>query len=111
MDHNKHQSGGSSSSSFTENLFGPKDASSASSSGLFSSVFGPSSTVSCSLSLSALVKLWFRIENLILPFAIDQYRVTTYIYCLKALDKTLEFIMFSYHIGYLKQVVHSNGAI
>ncbi|KAK1409419.1 hypothetical protein QVD17_35945 [Tagetes erecta] len=46
MDHMKHQSGGSSSSSsFTENLFGPKDASSTAS-GLFSSVFGPSSTVS-----------------------------------------------------------------
>ncbi|KAJ0909344.1 hypothetical protein HanRHA438_Chr07g0320591 [Helianthus annuus] len=45
MDHKKHQSGGSSSSSsFTENLFGPKDASSASSTGLFSTVFGPSST-------------------------------------------------------------------
>nr|GEV00725.1 hypothetical protein [Tanacetum cinerariifolium] len=40
MDHKK----GSSSSSFTENLFGPKDASPASSSGLFSTVFGPSST-------------------------------------------------------------------
>ncbi|MFS7958020.1 hypothetical protein Hanom_Chr07g00673301 [Helianthus anomalus] len=40
MDHKKHQSGGSSSSSsFTENLFGPKDTSSASSSGLFSTVF------------------------------------------------------------------------
>ncbi|MFS7958012.1 hypothetical protein Hanom_Chr07g00673221 [Helianthus anomalus] len=45
MDHKKHQSGcSSSSSSFTENLFGPKDTSSASSSGLFSTVFGPSST-------------------------------------------------------------------
>ncbi|KAM0013158.1 hypothetical protein Hdeb2414_s0045g00744591 [Helianthus debilis subsp. tardiflorus] len=45
MDHKKQQSSGSSSSSsFTENLFGPKDAPSASSSGLFSSVFGPSST-------------------------------------------------------------------
>ncbi|KAJ0771866.1 hypothetical protein HanPI659440_Chr07g0273951 [Helianthus annuus] len=45
MDHKKQQStGSSSSSSFTENLFGPKDVSSASSSGLFSSVFGPSST-------------------------------------------------------------------
>ncbi|MFS7958010.1 hypothetical protein Hanom_Chr07g00673201 [Helianthus anomalus] len=45
MDHKKQQSSGSSSSSsFTENLFGPKDVSSASSSGLFSSVFGPSST-------------------------------------------------------------------
>ncbi|KAK9061134.1 hypothetical protein SSX86_018314 [Deinandra increscens subsp. villosa] len=44
MDHVKPQSGGSSSSSsFTEHLFGPKDASSTSS-GLFSSVFGPSST-------------------------------------------------------------------
>nr|GEU48515.1 hypothetical protein [Tanacetum cinerariifolium] len=43
MDHKKDQSGGSS-SSFTENLFGPKDANPASSSGLFSSVFGPSST-------------------------------------------------------------------
>nr|XP_043634682.1 uncharacterized protein LOC122605793 [Erigeron canadensis] len=43
MDHRK-QGGYSSSSSFTENLFGPKDASSSSSSGLFSSVFGPSST-------------------------------------------------------------------
>ncbi|KAD5962138.1 hypothetical protein E3N88_13611 [Mikania micrantha] len=46
MDHVKKQSGGS---SFTENLFGPKDASSSSSSSsasssLFSSVFGPSST-------------------------------------------------------------------
>ncbi|KAI3799885.1 hypothetical protein L1987_35190 [Smallanthus sonchifolius] len=40
MDHLKQKSGGS---SFTENLFGPKDASSTSS-GLFSSVFGPSST-------------------------------------------------------------------
>ncbi|GJY71107.1 hypothetical protein Tco_0474810, partial [Tanacetum coccineum] len=39
MDHKK-----GSSSSFTENLFGPKDATPASSSGLFSSVFGPSST-------------------------------------------------------------------
>ncbi|KAI3705092.1 hypothetical protein L1987_75324 [Smallanthus sonchifolius] len=45
MDHVKKQSGGSSSSSsFTENLFGPKEASCSSSSGLFSSVFGPSST-------------------------------------------------------------------
>ncbi|XP_076954658.1 uncharacterized protein LOC143629211 [Bidens hawaiensis] len=40
MDHMKQHSGGS---SFTENLFGPKDASSTSS-GLFNSVFGPSST-------------------------------------------------------------------
>ncbi|KAL8192963.1 hypothetical protein R6Q57_027411 [Mikania cordata] len=42
MNHMKQQSGGS--SSFTENLFGPKDASSTSSAGHFSSVFGPSST-------------------------------------------------------------------
>ncbi|KVI09883.1 uncharacterized protein LOC112522485 [Cynara cardunculus var. scolymus] len=47
MDHRKPQHGGS---SFTENLFGPKDSpststsTSSSSSGLFSSVFGPSST-------------------------------------------------------------------
>ncbi|KAI7749526.1 hypothetical protein M8C21_006268, partial [Ambrosia artemisiifolia] len=40
MDKMKPQS----SSSFAENLFGPKDASSSTSSGLFSSVFGPSST-------------------------------------------------------------------
>ncbi|CAI9273563.1 unnamed protein product [Lactuca saligna] len=46
MDQRKQQSRGSSSSSssFTENLFGPKDPSAATSSGLFSSVFGPSST-------------------------------------------------------------------
>ncbi|KAL7612156.1 uncharacterized protein LOC111912278 [Lactuca sativa] len=46
MDQRKPQSRGSSSSSssFTENLFGPKDPSAATSSGLFSSVFGPSST-------------------------------------------------------------------
>ncbi|KAJ0661513.1 hypothetical protein HanOQP8_Chr14g0549351 [Helianthus annuus] len=43
MDHMKQQYGGS--LSFTERLFGPKDAPSTSSSGLFSSVFGPSSTV------------------------------------------------------------------
>ncbi|MFS7898385.1 hypothetical protein Hanom_Chr00s022069g01761361 [Helianthus anomalus] len=42
MDHMKQQYGGS--LSFTERLFGPKDAPSTSSSGLFSSVFGPSST-------------------------------------------------------------------
>ncbi|GKE07059.1 hypothetical protein Tco_1399077 [Tanacetum coccineum] len=79
MDHKK----GSSSSSFTENLFGPKDATPASSSGLFSSVFGPSSTINTESQL--------------------KYTV------LKALDNTLEFIMFSYNIGYLKQVVHSSG--
>ncbi|KAK9077904.1 hypothetical protein SSX86_001961 [Deinandra increscens subsp. villosa] len=46
MDHmKKKSSGSSSSSSFTENLFGPKDSSSSSSStsGVFSTVFGPSS--------------------------------------------------------------------
>ncbi|XP_076925307.1 uncharacterized protein LOC143588081 [Bidens hawaiensis] len=40
------------SSSFTENLFGPKDVSSTSSSSLFSSVFGPSSTVSSSFDIT-----------------------------------------------------------
>ncbi|XP_076882407.1 uncharacterized protein LOC143530869 [Bidens hawaiensis] len=44
MDQKKKLSSSSSPSSFTENLFGPKDASSTSSSGLFSTVFGPSST-------------------------------------------------------------------
>lgn len=43
MENRKQKSGGSSSSSFTETLFGPKDGG-ASSSGLFGSVFGPSST-------------------------------------------------------------------
>nr|GEZ30113.1 hypothetical protein [Tanacetum cinerariifolium] len=43
MENKKHQSAGSSSSSFTESLFGPKD-NGACSSCHFGSVFGPSST-------------------------------------------------------------------
>ncbi|XP_071710371.1 uncharacterized protein [Rutidosis leptorrhynchoides] len=40
----KQQSMSSSNSSFTENLFGPKDGNTSTSSGHFGSVFGPSST-------------------------------------------------------------------
>ncbi|KAI7734540.1 hypothetical protein M8C21_025068 [Ambrosia artemisiifolia] len=43
MENMKQQTGGSSSTSFTETLFGPKDGRS-SSSGIFGSAFGPSST-------------------------------------------------------------------
>ncbi|KAJ0551405.1 hypothetical protein HanHA300_Chr07g0256801 [Helianthus annuus] len=97
MDHKKHQSGGSSSSSsFTENLFGPKDASSASSSGLFSTVFGPSSTVSFSLFLDFFYGLTQNHRLLLFSFTVN--RITE--------SYALEFVCFQ---GLGRHPSHSNN--